>query len=345
MIKFSGALGILLIFCCTVRCQVMVTGKVTDEKTGQGIGFASVSILSVKDSGLIKGQVADSTGEFVLQNVPMGKYIILLSSYGYKKIYRDVLPVNNLINLGQLAMTADLTLLSEITVAGQKPVFRRMGDKLIVSVSGNPLFQTAANTFDILKKVPGIDINGDGSIQMSGRTTPAIFINGKPVQMSPEELQQYLGSIAPDLIASIEVINNPSSRYDGEYKGIIDIKLKQDLSLGWKGNAGVVVQQNAYTTADNNFSLSYKTRKLVYSIRLGYMTGERNYRYTGLQHLANTNIMATNTQTITSNNNLSYQLGIDYQLSKTQQLSITPPILTIPVRPVELHWRYLAISW
>jgi len=323
MIKFSGALGILLILCCTVHCQVMITGKVTDEKTGQGIGFASVSILSVKDSGLVKGQLTDSTGEFVLQNVPMGKYILLLSSYGYKKIYRDVSPVNHPVSLGLLPMTADLTLLSEVTVTGQKPAFRRMGDKLIVSVSGNPLFQTAANTFDILKKVPGIEVNGDGSIQMSGRTTPAILINGKPVQMSPEELQQYLAGISPNLIASIEVISNPSSRYDGEYKGIIDIKLKQDLSPGWKGNAGIVVQQNAYTNADNNFSLSYKTRKLVYSVRLGYMTGDRNYRYTGLQHLANTNIMATNTQTITSNNNLSYQLGIDYQLSQSQQLSFT----------------------
>ncbi|MEI3802313.1 MULTISPECIES: outer membrane beta-barrel protein [unclassified Chitinophaga] len=322
MIKFSGILCILLILYSSIHGQMIISGKVTDEKTGQGIGFASVSILSAKDSGLVKGQVTDSAGVFMFQNIPTGKYILLLSSYGYKKIYKDVIPAEDIINLGNIPMSGDLTLLSEVVVAGQKPAFQRIGDKLAVSVSGNPLFHTAANTFDILKKVPGLEVNSDGTIQMSGRITPVIFINGKPVQMSPEELQQYLGSLSPGMIASIEVINNPSSRYDGEYKGIIDIKLKQDLTLGWKGNANIVLQQNAYTLADNNFSLTYKTGKLVYSARLGYVTGERIYRYKGLQHLANTNIMATNTQTITRNNNLSYQLGIDYYLSKDHQVNI-----------------------
>jgi hypothetical protein len=157
---------------------------------------------------------------------------------------------------------------------------------------------------------------------MSGRITPTVFIDGKPVPMSPEELQNYLNSLSSEMIASIEVINNPSAQYDAEYKGIIDIKLKRDMALGWKGNVSTNIQQNAYTLADNNFLLTYKTKKTTYTTRLGYTAGASIRRYRALQHLANTNIMETNTGTSTGNNNINAQLGVEYNFTKDQRLEV-----------------------
>jgi hypothetical protein len=219
-------------------------------------------------------------------------------------------------------ITTDTLQLKAVTVTGERPALRRQADKLVVPVSGNRLFSAAANAFDVLKKVPELTVNGDGSLLLSGRVTPAVFVDGKPVPMSPEELQTYLAGLSSDMIASIEVITNPSSRYDGEYKGIIDIKLKKDRSLGWKGNAGISLQRNSHTLADNTLSLTYKTKKLLYTARLGYTAGNTIRRYFAFQHLANTNIMATSTETVTGNSNFSYQLGADYNFRKDQQIGI-----------------------
>lgn len=290
--------------------------KVIDDKTGEGIGFVTLSLLSAHDSSFIKGQVSDSVGVFTFTDVPSGKYLLQLVCLGYKRLY---VPFPQTV----IRMTADPNLLHEVTVTGEKPAIQRVGDKLVLNVSGNRLFAAAANTFDILRKIPGLEVNGDGTILMSGRITPGVFIDGKPVLMSTEELQHYLASLSPDMIASIEVIANPSARYDGEYKGIIDIKLKRDMTLGWKGNASVGIQQNAHTFAENNLVLTYKTRKVIYTARLGYTAGTKPYRYYALQHQANTNIMRTNTPTLTSNNNFNYQLGADYNFRKNQRIDIT----------------------
>lgn len=325
MTKFCLVFSLLIVVCFSVNAQINIKGKTVDDKTGQGIGFVSVSLLSLKDSTLIKGQVTDTAGIFELPGLPNGRYTLLFSSFGYSKLYRDVILENTLSNtiyLGDVSMSMVASQLNEVIVSGQKPVFQRLADRLVLNISGNPLFTAAANTFDILKKIPGLRIDGDGTLQMSGGITPDIFIDGKPVPMSPEELQNYLASLSPDMIASIDIITNPSSKYNGEYKGIIDIKLKRDLTLGWKGNISSNIQQNEYHLADNNLSLTYKTRKIAYTARLGYTTGKSIYQYAALQHLANTNIMATNTRVLTGNNNFNYQLGADYSFAKGQRIEI-----------------------
>lgn len=308
----------LLILQFPVFSQTVLRGKAVDDKTHLGIGFVTVSLLSLKDTTLIAGQVSDSAGVFQFSGIPAGTYLLRLSTLGYKETRKPV----ETGNVGDILMAADASLLNEVVVAGGRPAIQRTGDKLILNISGNKLFAASTNTFDILRKVPGLEVNGDGTITMSGRITPGVFIDGKPVLMNAEELQQYLAGLTPEMIASIEVITNPSSRYDGEYKGIIDIKLKRDQTLGWKGNAFLSLQRNNHTLSENTLQLSYKTRKVAYTARLGYRAGTTVHRYAALQHQANTNIMATNTETLTGNNNLSYQLGAEYSFRKGQRIDV-----------------------
>ncbi|MBS0031627.1 outer membrane beta-barrel protein [Chitinophaga sp. 22321] len=325
MMKFSLALGLWLVLYCTGYAQSLITGVAVDNTTRAGIGFVSVSLLSAKDSLLVKGQIADSAGRFELPGISSGRYILLFSSFGYEKLYRDVAcdgAADHTVHLDNISMAAIAKRLHEVIVSGTPPSFQRVAGKLVTTVAGNKFFAATANALDIIKKLPGLEVNGDGSISLSGRVTPAVFIDGKPVAMSPEELQNYLANLSPDMISSIEVIPNPSSRYDGEYKAIIDIKLKRDTTLGWKGSLSSGLQQNAYFLADNNLSLSYKTKQVSYTARLGYKAGSTIYKYSALQHLANTNIMATNNNVRTGNNNFNYQLGADYSFAKTQQIEI-----------------------
>ncbi|MCW3465975.1 outer membrane beta-barrel family protein [Chitinophaga nivalis] len=324
MTKFSMAFCLLICLSFLATAQKTIKGKILDNQTRQPLGYAMVSLLS-PDSTFITGQMTDTAGIFRLSNLQNGRYTLLLSSFGYSKFYQDVILDNtggSNLDLGTIALTTISSQLNEVIVTGEKPMLQRQADKLILNVSGNPLFAASANTFDILKKIPGLQINADGSLQMTGGSAPAIFIDGKQVPMSPEELQNYLAGLTPEMIASVEIINNPSSKYNGEHKSIIDIRLKRDRTLGWKGNISSNIQQNAYTLADNNLLLTYKTKKLSYTARLGYTAGTSIYRYSALQHLANTNIMATQNNTPTNNNNFNYQLGIDYNFSKTHHIEI-----------------------
>lgn len=216
----------------------------------------------------------------------------------------------------------DTAHLQQVVVTAHRPAFQREADKLIVNIAGNSLFKTATNALDVMKKIPGLEVNGEGALLLSGRISPTVFINGKPVPMSPEELLNYLNTLPADMITSIEIMNTPSAQYDGTFKGIINIRLKPDQTLGWKGTLTSRLQRNAYTLADNNLLLTYKTPRLAYTARLGYTGGSTIRGYKAYQHLFNTNIMATNTDTRTTNNNFNYQLNTEYSFSNRQQLEL-----------------------
>ncbi|UCJ06016.1 TonB-dependent receptor [Chitinophaga pendula] len=304
--------------------QTSLSGRVIDQQTRQGIGYVSVGLLHLGDSSLLKGQVSDSTGTFQLSAIPAGNYLLRVMSLGYKTLYQEaVIGARGVQDVGPLFLLTDASLLNGVTIQGERPTLTRMADRLVVQVAGNKLFAAASNTFDILRKVPGLEVSGDGTIQINGRVAPAVFIDGKPLPMSPEEQQAYLSSLTPDMIASIAVINNPSSRYDGEYKGIIDIQLKRDMTLGWQGNLHINSQQNTHHYTESNLLLTYKTAAITYTARLGYAMGDKVYRYHALQRLSNTHIMRTNTPTITAHRNYTYQLGADYRINKDQRLEIS----------------------
>lgn len=319
--RFCLVFSFILISHLSVFSQVSISGKVEDAGTLQGIPLTTISLLA-SDSSILKRQVTDTTGMFVLNQIREGRYILQISASGYQALHKEIVFQAKALDLGTIFLTADPKLLNEVLVTSERPVLQRRGERLVLPVSGNRFFKTAANTYDILKKIPGIEVNWDGTLLMSGRVAPSIFVDGKPMPMSAEELRNYLNSLSPEMIASIEVIANPSARYDGEHKGIIDIKLKRDMTLGWKGNLTSTLQRNAYTLAEQNLLLTYKSKKVAYTARLGYTTGTTNYRYRALQHLSNKNILATLTKVPTSNNNFNYQLGADYTINSNHRVEL-----------------------
>ncbi|MFT3826603.1 MAG: outer membrane beta-barrel family protein [Chitinophagaceae bacterium] len=304
--------------------QTSIRGKVMDSAAGTGISFAGVSLLAYYDSARVKSILADSSGGFLLTEIRAGRYFLQLSSLGYKPVLREMTIENDRqeITIDNLVMVRDPATLNEVVVVGEKAAIQYRSDKMILNVAGNSFFKTATNAFDIIRRAPGVTANPDGTLLMSGQNTPVIFVDGKPTTMSADELQAYLNGLSPEMIESIELISNPSSRYDAQYKAIIDIRLQRDKSLGWKGSLSTSFRHNKYYYSDNNLNLGLKTKRVVYTFRLGYVRGTDLHVYRALQHQANTNIMATHTPTATFNNNFNIQAGIDYSISKNQNIEI-----------------------
>lgn len=112
--------------------------------------------------------------------------------------------------------------ISEVIIQSSRRDLKLNQGNIVMSVSGNKDFKTSTNILEVLRKTPGVTIDSEDGIFIGGRINPAIFINGKPVVMSTQELQSYLRSLSPEMVESLEVNTNPSSKYDAEFKGIID---------------------------------------------------------------------------------------------------------------------------
>jgi Outer membrane protein beta-barrel family/CarboxypepD_reg-like domain len=304
--------------------QGTIRGKAIDNTSQKSVEFASVALLSVKDSSLVKGAMTDSSGVFELSNIKEGTYILTISSVEYQKVFRGPLMVNlqqPLLDLGQVTMMTDNRLLQEVVVSGSKPIFERKMGSIVMNLDSK-LFKTSTNAIDVLMKAPGIQVKPDGSILMRNSIIPKVLIDGKVIPMNADELKNYLNNLRPDEIESIEIINTPSAKYDSEYKGIIDIKLKRDKNLGLSGSLSSILRQHQYGAAFNNLNLIYKTSKFAYTARLGYNRNGSFYGYYANQLLNNGNTLSTENEIPSFKNAFLAQVGVDYFLTKKQVIGV-----------------------
>jgi len=314
----------LTFFIDSIAQNGIIRGKAIDNTSRKSVEFASVALLSAIDSSLVKGAMTDTSGVFELSNIKEGTYILTISSVEFQKVFRGPLMINlqqTLIDLGQVVMITDNKLLQEVIVNGNKPIFERKAGGIIMNLD-NKLFKTSTNAIDVLAKAPGLQVKADGSILMRNSVVPKVLIDGKVIPMNAEELKNYLNNLRPDEIESIEIINTPSAKYDSEYKGIIDIKLKRDKNLGLNGSLSSILRQHQYGAAYNNLNLTYKTLRFAYTARLGYNRSGSFYGYYANQLLNNGNTLLTENEIPTFKNAFSLQMGADYFLTKKQIIGI-----------------------
>jgi outer membrane receptor protein involved in Fe transport len=212
--------------------------------------------------------------------------------------------------------------ISEVIIQSSRRDLKLNQGNIVMNVSGNKDFKTSTNILEVLRKTPGVTVDSEDGIFIGGRVSPAIFINGKPVVMSNQELQSYLRSLSPEMVESLEVNTNPSSKYDAEFKGIIDIKLKKNTNLGWIGNYIGNTSVNKFNYKENSLNLSYNTQKISYNVQLGYNNGISTYRYNALQRLANTNVMRTQTYQKDDAKIYAIQMGVDYKLNDKNRFGV-----------------------
>lgn len=299
-----------------------ITGKVKDN-IGKPLEFASVLLLSAKDSSLVKGSMTDTTGIFEISENNQGSYLLSITSIGYQKFISEPVVISEtspIIDLGIITLAEDSKLLNTVVISGERPAIERQVDKILVNPN-NSIFKASSNALDILGRSPGITLDAKGGISLKG-STPLIMIDGKNQAISMEELK----ALPPDAIEQIEIIGSAGAKYDGETRSVINIKLKRDKNLGLKGDSYVSTGQNRrYGSYAGGFSLTYKTKKMVYFGRYGYNNDNDFLDMTG-----NRNVVETNRKTIFNEaNDIKFsstghalRVGADYQIKKQQTVGV-----------------------
>lgn len=256
---------------CFAQNKGSIKGRTVEMSTQKGVEFASVALLSSSDSSLVKGGVTDTLGRFMLQNIADGHYLLAISSVEYQRFVSAPIHINENQrdwDVGTLFLQADQKQLNEVVVKGIKPVFEQKMGNIIVNVDSK-MFKTATNALEVMRRSPGLLVDMSGKITFRG-TSPKILIDGKDLRMTEEQEKNYLKSLTPDQIETIELMPTPPAKYESSFQTVINIKLKRDQNLGGRGSIYGTYLQHRFATGDAGGNLSYKTRKMAFSLNTGW---------------------------------------------------------------------------
>jgi hypothetical protein len=247
-----------------------ITGKITDQ-AGEVVPYANVALVQL-DGALVDGAVSDEDGNFLVESTKTAKVKLVVSSIGYQTFSSapfDLAP-GLIKDFGSVSVVNETMGLDEVTVKATRPEIIIEPDKTIINVEGTVMAE-GSNALDVIGRSPGIYVDQEGNINLNGRTGATVMINDRPTYMSATDLANFLRSMSADNIKSIEVINNPSSRFDAEGSaGVINIQLKKNNIDGMFGNVQIGGQYNGQFAPNMGVTLNVKKGKLSTNGTLNY---------------------------------------------------------------------------
>jgi hypothetical protein len=247
-----------------------ITGKITDQ-AGEVVPYANVALVQL-DGALVDGAVSDEDGNFLVESTKTAEVKLVVSSIGYQTFSSapfDLAP-GLIKDFGSVSVVNETMGLDEVTVKATRPEIIIEPDKTIINVEGTVMAE-GSNALDVIGRSPGIYVDQDGNINLNGRTGATVMINDRPTYMSATDLANFLRSMSADNIKSIEVINNPSSRFDAEGSaGVINIQLKKNNIDGMFGNVQIGGQYNGQFAPNMGVTLNVKKGKLSTNGTLNY---------------------------------------------------------------------------
>jgi outer membrane receptor protein involved in Fe transport len=241
--------------------QGRITGRVVDETDKAGIEFATVTLFNAADSSLVGGTVTDSTGMFALENIAGGMYYIKLSFIGYKANFISgvtIDPQNPIADLGEVALHPSSEL-GTVDITVNQNVFETKIDKKVFNADQN-LTSKGGNGLDLLRQIPTITVDENDNILLRGDANVTILIDGRPSSMPPNQL---LRQIPASAIEKVEIITNPSAKYDPEgMSGIINIVMKKSKLNGFNGTLDTSVGYGIFPKSNSSIGLNYRNNKI-----------------------------------------------------------------------------------
>lgn len=256
-----------------------ISGRVIDD-AGRPVSFASVLLMRAADSGLVKTELTNDKGEYMLNPVPDGDYMVKVVMTGYTGfISAKLIVANNSIAVPDITIAQKSTELGEVAIRAQKPFIEVHSDKLVVNVE-NSIVNAGSSALDVLSRSPGVTVDNNDNIIFKGKPGVNVMINGKIQPISGQDLANMLKSMPSNAVESIELITNPSAKYDAAgTAGIINIKLKKDNRLGLNGSVNGTYAQGVYAKANGGFNMNYRSKQF------NLFTNYNHSRRIGFNHL------------------------------------------------------------
>jgi outer membrane cobalamin receptor len=308
----------------------VVQGSVTDSITGSPIEYASISIIDNDDGSVITGGLSRKDGSFNISEIPLGQYIILMEFIGYSK--KEIGPINIFPGeqgkikhfLGEVTLKISNINLDAVEVIGDESQFIQTVDKQIFKVGKN-LTAAGGTGFDLLRKVPTLDVSIDGEVSIAGDANVTILIDGKRSGLTGSNRRGVVDNIQVGMVEKVEVITNPSAKYDPDgVGGIINIVMKRGALDGFNGTISGMAGE--YEKRNLNSNINYRSEKWNFfggaNTRSGNNIG-RGYRNFTYQYAERDSSIYQNTLRIKNPANIGIRLGGDYYPNSNSSISYT----------------------
>ncbi|MEP6647216.1 MAG: TonB-dependent receptor [Saprospiraceae bacterium] len=280
MKKINILLSVFLFSISSLFAQSANTGlkgKVLDENK-DAIGYATITLFQVSDSTMAKAGYTADDGSFELTHIFPGSYYVNVSFVGYDTYVTPSFEVteNNIVEIENIKMAPFTMQLGEVVVAASKPLIEVKPDKTVFNVEGS-VNSIGNNGLELLRKAPGVVVDNNDHLMLIGKSGVKVYIDGRQSILTGDDLSNYLKSLQSNQIEAIEIITQPSSRYEADGNaGIINIRLIKDKSLGTNAHVSLGYDQATHGRFDGNVSLNNRTQFVNVFGNYNYANGKNS---------------------------------------------------------------------
>jgi iron complex outermembrane receptor protein len=284
-----------MVICTLISVYAMAQdnsrGKVTitiNNDRQQPLENATVELLKAIDSSLVKTAISGKNGVAEMDNVRLAVYRVRVSFINHGTQYSEKFNLSATqpsLVLPSMSLVPVASAVGEVVVTAKKPFIQRLSDRLVVNVESS-IISAGSSALDVLERSPGVTIDPNDVVGLRGRQGVIIQIDGKPSPLSGADLANYLRGLPAGAIDRIEIITNPSAKYDASgNSGIIDIRMKKDQRLGFNGTLTAGYGQGIYPKANAGTTLNYRNKKLnifgnynySYRVNMNHLFLDRNF--------------------------------------------------------------------
>jgi hypothetical protein len=303
-----------------------IKGKVCLAKDKSAVQFASVGLVQLPDSSMITGVITLTDGGYFFEKVKPGTYFMKASFLGYKPNGKQIVVEagSGEIAVDTIFLSESMASLNEVSVVGERIKGKEMVDRTVYSIP-EVIAKSSSNGYDILKKIPQVNVDFQNNITLNGSNNFIIQVDGR------QRDRDYLAKLLPSDIESIEIVNNPSGKYEGNIDGVINIILKKEARYGMNGNAALTLKPFNKPTASGNASLDYSMGKITF-----YVTALTFMQKLNISTINETNFPTIDSSTRASGNGrikvtqTSVNTGFDYYMNDKNNLSFN-----FSVKPID----------
>ena len=266
---------------------VTLSGTVKEARSKAPLPFVNAVLLTSTDSLFVTGAITSEEGLVTIAGAKAGSYLLKITSVGYQTLFRPVLvgQLSEFLNLGTFELTEDVAQLNEVVVTAQQETIANTMDKKTFTVADN-LTQAGGSALEAMKNLPGITVGDGGRVQLRGSSQVMVLIDGKQTALTGFGGQSGLDNIPASAIDRIEIINNPSAKFDANGNaGIINIIYKKERKTGFNGKIGLATGVGALWEKQANYPgirpQYQNTPKINPSLSLNYRTNKVNLFFQG----------------------------------------------------------------
>src|SRR6476619_4650211 len=298
-----------------------VTGFVKDDQ-GNPVKGATISLLRSADSGLVKFAASTNDGSFAFSGIKEGAYRLKTTFVGHKPSFSSTFNyAGSEVKLPAVVLVKAQGEMKEVVVTASRPLIEVKADKTILNVEGT-INSVGSDMLELLRKSPGVMVDKDDNISMNGKNGVQVYIDGRPTPLAGADLATYLRSIQSSQVESIELITNPSAKYEAAGNaGIINIRLKKNKSFGTNGSINAGYNIGTYPKYNAGLSLNHRNKNVNLFGNYSYNEG-KNYNTLNIHRTVSDSAFQTLSTIMFNNKSHNFKAGADYFIDKKNTVGV-----------------------